>query len=675
VKILIVDDDRLQRKLLRVMLETQGHAIVEAEDGRQALDALSGELAEVVISDILMPNLDGYRFCSEARHTPRLAALPIILYSSSYTSPGDEALALRFGASAFLEKPATMERLQAAIEDVLRRPAPAPPAERGEDLGLLKQYSARLIAKIEEQNIELLARAEQLTASEEKFRQLAENIQEVFFMTTADSSQMLYISPAYETIWGRSADDLYANPRAWIEAIHPEDRARIQEEDVAAGRNPAAFSREFRIVRPDNSVRHIHARGFPIRDAAGEIYRIAGIAEDVTERNNLQSQLLQAQKMEAVGRLAGGIAHDFNNLLTAINGYSQLAMRKLDARDPSYAHIEQIRSAGERAATLTRQLLAFSRKQILQPRVVNLNVIVFDLERLLGRLIGEDVKLATVLGQSLGSVRVDPGQIDQVIMNLAVNARDAMPKGGKLTLETANVNLDASYAQREDNVKPGRFVMLAVSDTGVGMTPEVKAHLFEPFFTTKGPGSGTGLGLATAHGVVKQSGGFITVYSELGRGTTFKVYLPRVDEAPEPVQKAVDTAPAQKGSGTILLAEDDEFVRTLTVSVLRGAGYTVFEASSGEEALLVVERHPQPLHLLLTDVVMPGLGGPDLARRAIELRPELRVLYMSGYTGTGVLQEGVIGPDTPFLGKPFSPDQLLARVRAVLAGGVGPVAG
>jgi len=282
VKILIADDDPLQRKLLRVTLESQGHTVVEAEDWRQAMAALEREPADLVISDILMPNLDGYRFCSEARHTPRLAALPIILYSSSYASPGDEGLALRFGASAFLEKPATAERIQAAIEDVLRRPAPAPPAERGEDLGLLKQYSARLVTKIEEQNSELLARSEQLAASEEKFRQLAENILEVFFLTSADSSQMLYISPAYETIWGRSADDLYANPRGWIEAIHPEDRARIQEDDLAATQSPAAFTREFRIVRPDKSVRHIHSRGFPIKNAAGEIYRIAGIAQDVT---------------------------------------------------------------------------------------------------------------------------------------------------------------------------------------------------------------------------------------------------------------------------------------------------------------------------------------------------------------------------------------------------------
>jgi two-component system cell cycle sensor histidine kinase/response regulator CckA len=672
VKILIADDDPLQRKLLRVTLESQGHTVDEFEHGRQAIEALEREPVDLVISDILMPNLDGYRFCSEARHTPRLAALPIILYSSSYASPGDEGLALGFGASAFLEKPATAEQIQAAIEDVLRRPAPAPPAERGEDLGLLKQYSARLITKIEEQNTELLARAEQLAASEEKFRQLAENILEVFFLTSADSSQMLYVSPAYETIWGRSPDALYTNPRGWIEAIHPEDRARIQAEDVAAAQSPAAYTREFRIVRPDKSVRHIHARGFPIKNAAGEIYRIAGLAQDMTERNTLQAQLLQSQKMEAIGRLAGGIAHDFNNMLTAINGYSQLAMRKLDAHDPAYAHIEQIRGAGERAATLTRQLLAFSRKQILQPRVVSLNVIAFDLQRLLGRLIGEDVQLVTALGQNLGSVRVDPGQIDQVIMNLAVNARDAMPKGGRLTLETSNVDLDASYAQREDNVNPGRYVMLAVSDTGVGMTPEVKAHLFEPFFTTKGPGAGTGLGLATAHGVVKQSGGFITVYSELGHGTTFKVYLPRVDEAPEPVHKPVDTGPAVKASGTILLAEDDDFVRTLTLSVLRGAGYTVFEASSGAEALLVVERHPQPLHLLITDVVMPGIGGPELAHRALELRPDLRVLYMSGYTGTGVLHEGVIGPDTPFLSKPFMPDQLLAKVRSVISGGAEP---
>jgi CheY-like chemotaxis protein len=372
--------------------------------------------------------------------------------------------------------------------------------------------------------------------------------------------------------------------------------------------------------------------------------------------------------MEAVGRLAGGIAHDFNNLLTVINGYSHLILGRLDKLDPSYKELEEIHKAGEHAAALTRQLLAFSRKQVLQPHVLNLNAIVNNVDQLLRRLIGEDIQLVTLLDRNLGSVKVDPGQIERVILNLAVNARDAMPQGGKLTLTTANVDLDENFALQHREVKPGRHVMIAVADSGAGMTDDVKAHLFEPFFTTKGPGKGTGLGLATAHGVIRQSEGHIGVASEPGRGTTFKIYLPRVDVASESIPKADAPRKGVRGSETVLLVEDEASVLLFARSVLATSGYRVIEARHAEEALVIAERHPGTIHLLLTDLVMPGLSGVELARRLVALKPGLRVITMSGYADT-LLHKGILTPGTAFLSKPFTPETLLGKVRETLEGG------
>jgi PAS domain S-box-containing protein len=379
-----------------------------------------------------------------------------------------------------------------------------------------------------------------------------------------------------------------------------------------------------------------------------------------------EEQLRQSQKMEAVGKLAGGIAHDFNNLLTAINGYSDLTLRRLQDADPLRQNIEEIRKAGDRAAALTRQLLAFSRKQVLQPVVLDLNSIVSELERMLCRLIGEDIDLRTVLEPRLGSIKADPGQIEQVLMNLVVNARDAMPRGGKLTIETANLYLDEEYAGRHIAVTPGPYVMLAVSDTGTGMDEKVRARIFEPFFTTKEAGKGTGLGLSTVYGIVKQSGGNIWVYSELERGTTFKVYLPRVDEGAQEYRRSVEAGEALQGTELILLAEDDEIVRKLAGEVLRQYGYRVLEAANGGAALLICERQEEPIQLLVTDVVMPEMGGRELADRLRLLRPEMKVLFMSGYTDDAIVHQGVLDEGVNFIQKPFTPDALARKLREVL---------
>jgi two-component system, cell cycle sensor histidine kinase and response regulator CckA len=398
----------------------------------------------------------------------------------------------------------------------------------------------------------------------------------------------------------------------------------------------------------------------------GQAVGVQGIARDVTQRRHLEEQLAHAQRMEAIGHLAGGVAHDFNNLLTVVTGYSELVLRRLDAESPVRQEIEQIKKAGERATTLTRQLLAFSRKQMLQPRVLDLNAVLSDVEHLLRRLIGENIQLTMVLGPDLKRVKADPGQMEQIIMNLAVNARDAMPQGGMLTVGTANVVLDDDYANQHVDVKPGQYVMLAVSDTGIGMDDHTRSHIFEPFFTTKVKGKGTGMGLSTVYGIVKQSGGYVWVYSEPNQGSTFKIYLPRIDDPIETQDAANLAEELSAGVETVLLVEDEEAVRSLVCKVLRASGYTVLESLNPADALRIAREHPDPIHLLLTDVVMPQMSGREVANQVIVLRPSTKVLFISGYTDDAIVHHGVLDPKTAFLHKPFSPDALARKVREVL---------
>ncbi len=408
----------------------------------------------------------------------------------------------------------------------------------------------------------------------------------------------------------------------------------------------------------------------PVRGIEGASEHLVGILEDVTEQRRLQEQFRQAQKMEAVGQLAGGVAHDFNNLLMVINGNADLLLGRLAQDDPVRRDIEEIRKAGERARALTRQLLAFSRRQILEPKVLDVNSLVVDMERMLRRLVGEDVDLAADLGSDLGQVRADRGQIEQVVMNLVVNARDAMPDGGRIALRTANEEIDAAAARDRPGLSPGSYTSLSVADTGCGMTPEVQAHLFEPFFTTKAQGKGTGLGLATVYGIVKQSGGYIAVESAPGRGTTFRILLPRVDS---PVEEPLGpTAPslAPAAGGTILLVEDEAMVREVVREFLLASGYQVVEAADPEEAIELAVRSAMEFDLLVTDVVMPRMTGPALAERICSVRPGVRVLYMSGYTTDAVLQAGLLRSESAFLQKPFRPEELVEKVRSLLAASV-----
>jgi two-component system, cell cycle sensor histidine kinase and response regulator CckA len=409
----------------------------------------------------------------------------------------------------------------------------------------------------------------------------------------------------------------------------------------------------------------------PLRDSEGVIQGIIGVALDITERERLSDQLRQSQKIQAVGELAGGVAHDFNNLLMVVKGHSQLLLDRIPASSPLRASVEQVEKAADRAASLTRQLLAFSRKQVLQPRVLDMNETVAGMIRMFSRVIGENIEMAFVPGGNLAHVKADPGQIEQVLLNLVVNARDAMPDGGRLTIETSNVELDRGYAATHTSLAPGHYVMLTVTDTGCGMDAETQSRIFEPFFTTKGPGKGTGLGLATVYGVVKQSGGYLYVYSEVRKGTTFKIYLPQVAEELDKPSRDAESKRGVGGTETILFVEDEHSVRELVRDYLIGAGYCLLEAPDGVQALRVAATHPGPIHLLITDVVMPHLSGPEVATKLTATRPGLKVLFISGYTDDTVFRHGVLEGGVAFLQKPFNLKALAQKIREVLSGEAG----
>ena len=465
---------------------------------------------------------------------------------------------------------------------------------------------------------------------------------------------------------GYSSDEVIGKMN-FADLIAGESRDEFRENFSRLKQQGSLNDFEIEMVRKDGSTIPVLLSATAIKDGEGNLLMLNSTLFDLTERKRLEAQFRQSQKMEAVGRLAGGIAHDFNNLLTAILGYSQLALLHLKPHEVMHDQIEEIKKAAERAALLTSQLLAFSRRQILQPKVLNLNAVVKEMDNMLRRLIGEDIELLTRLDPTLGRIKADPGQIAQVILNLAVNARDAMPLGGKLTIETTNVDLGEAYAESHLSVQSGPFVMLAVSDTGHGIAEEHRMHIFEPFFTTKEKGKGTGLGLSTIYGIIKQSGGSICVSSEIGQGTSFKIYLPRVEEKPEVKDVIVIEEEIDRGKETILLVEDEEIVRKLAITILKRSGYTVLEANGGSEALLQSERYTGHIHLMVTDVVMPQMSGRELAERLAPLRPEMKVLYMSGYTDDEIIHRGILELDTAFMQKPFTPDQLLQKVRELLA--------
>ncbi|OGP71453.1 MAG: hypothetical protein A2W09_05795 [Deltaproteobacteria bacterium RBG_16_50_11] len=510
---------------------------------------------------------------------------------------------------------------------------------------------------------------EALRESEERYRSLFNDVPVGLYRTTLEG-QILDANHALAQLLG------YPDRESLL-AINTFDtyvdqKVRVQRK-VHMDRDGVLRNFEYQLRRCDGTTIWVEGNSKTTLDAEGKVLYYEGTLADITERKkaeqelaDLQEQLRQSQKMEAIGRLAGGIAHDFNNLLTVIKGYSQLSLIELKEGDPLRINVEETKKAADRAAELIRQLLAFSRRQIMEMKVIDLNGLLQDLEKMLQRVIGEEIELVTRLTEDLGRIKIDPGQIEQVIMNLAVNAKDAMPNGGNLFIETANTELDEEYARTHIAVIPGRYVRLSVSDTGVGMRPEVRHRVFEPFFTTKEKGKGTGLGLSTVYGIVKQSGGNIWVYSEPDQGTTFKIYLPRVDEPLTESREKILKEELPRGKETILIVEDDEEVRKLAAQILEGQGYKVLRASGGSEALDLFEKKEEPIHLVLSDVVMPGMSGRELAKRFMLIHPKIKVVYMSGYTDHAIVHRGFLEEGVDYVQKPFTVDGLARKVREAL---------
>jgi PAS domain S-box-containing protein len=477
---------------------------------------------------------------------------------------------------------------------------------------------------------------------------------------------IIYFSPGAERMTGYRSEEVEGRNCRLLQGprTDPEVAGRLRE----AIENGRDCSVELLNYRKDGTPFWNALFVTPVRDDLGRLVNFIGVQADVTERRHLESQVRQAQKMEAFGQLAGGVAHDFNNLLTIVMGYSEVLLSSLLPDDPNYPFVQSIGEAGERAVGLTRQLLSFSRQTVLEPQVLDLNSVVRDAEKLLHRMIGEDVQLSTILDPMIGRVKMDPHQMGQVLMNLAVNSRDAMPQGGSLTIETRDIELDAAYVNTHIEVQPGRYVLLTVSDNGAGMSPAVRARIFEPFFTTKGDRKGTGLGLSVVHGIIQQSNGHVGAYSEPGVGTTFKIYLPVVPEDAHASTPSDSVSRVPGGNEVVLLVEDEVGVREISLLALHTSGYVVLAASSGSQALELLDAHQIPIDLLVTDVVMPEVSGRQLAERLQSRFPQMKVLYMSGYTDDAVVRHGILHAEVAFLQKPFTPNGLLRRVRQVLDG-------
>ena len=640
LRVLLVEDSATDAKLVLQALRGLGRPIEhERVDDAGSMRALLEERPwDVVLSDWSMPKFSGLEALALVKVLK--VDLPFILVSGT-VGEDTAVLAMRSGAHDYVLKD-RLERLPAAV--------------------------ARELASHEERVATRLRDAEHRRL-ERRYRRILETTHEGVFVTDTER-RIVFANARLEEMLGYAAGEL--NGRSQAVLILDVDRA-VASESFGHRSRGIAENGEFRLRRKDGTELWVQRSSSPLLDDDGRFAGMFAMVTDLTERKRAEEslrrteeQLRQSQKMDAVGRLAGGIAHDFNNVLSVILGFGEMMLSELKPGEPMCDDLHEINRAAMRAADLTRQLLMFSRQQVLEPKVLDLNEVLAGMDRMLQRILGADVDLVSLPTQPLGRVRADLSNIEQVIMNLVVNARDAMPRGGKLTIETANVKLDAAYAETHAGVAPGGYVMLAVTDSGAGMDAATRKRIFEPFFTTKGKGTGTGLGLSTVFGIVRQSGGNIWVYSEPGHGTTMKVYLPQARGS----NTAMDTVPTEsrtrRGSETVLLVEDDEQVRVLTRTILERYGYHVLEASSGGDALLICEQHKAAIHILLTDVIMSRMSGRELAERLAPLRPEMKVLYMSGYTDDSVVRHGILQSDVAFLQKPIIPETLTRKVRHVL---------
>jgi len=667
------------RRISATLLKAKEAVEADAKH-RQFKLSLLRAINEVSLDGILVVDSDGDVVSNNKQfldvwHLPA-ATVPDYLSDIVMPVPDHQVLSANIGSvknpEAFLKRvqelyknPDAIDHCEIALKDgrTLERYSTSLRNEKAEYLG--RVWFFRDISTRKQ-------REEDLKSSEEKFRQLAENIHEVFWMMPPTADEMLYVSPAYEEIWGRSRDSLYRNPMSWADAIHPEDQAEAR---LLAARQLAGESveTEYRIRTPDGQEKWIHNRAYPIRDGAGQLVRIVGIAEEITKQKRYEAEqattnraLNQAQKMEAVGRLAGGIAHDFNNILMVIQSYTEMLQESFPAHDTLQQKTQQIMQATKRAISLTGQMLAFSRKQIISPVILDLNVVVHETAKMLKRLIGEDIEFLVDSTESLWPIEADPDQIGQVLMNLCVNSRDAMPQGGTLTIGTRNVTVgEEKTIDGSPDVTPGEYVELSVTDTGTGISKQEQNYVFEPFYTTKEVGKGTGLGLSMVYGIVKQSGGFVWVDGEPGQGARFIIYLPRAKGAIA-FDTSAKTGAHPRGRETLLIAEDEESLREVICGYLSSLGYTVFSAGSGHQALSLASERAEHIDLLISDVVMPKMSGRELSEMLGSLHSDLKTIYISGYTDDAVLRHGIREKAANFLQKPFSLEVLARKVRDTL---------
>lgn len=634
VRILHLEDDPGDALLVRSTLESEGIdcEIVQADSRERFTSALQSGQFDLILSDYALPAFDG------------ISALRL-------TREKDPDIPFLFVSGTMGEELAIETLREGATDYVLKDRITRLPGSVRRALSEARERRARRLAE------------KSLRESEEKYRSLVETTNDWIWAMSADG-HITYNNRTVEAILGYRPEELAEHDTFAL--IHEEDLPKARLVLAEARREKKGWSGVIlRWRHKDGGYRHLEDNATPVVTPEGELAGFRRASRDITGRIELQAQFRQSQKMEAIGRLAGGVAHDFNNLLTAILGYSDVVLAALPPHSSIRDDVEEVRRAGERAAALTRQLLAFSRKQVLQPVVFDVNEVVQELEKMLRRLIGEDIDFALSLTPEIGFVRADPGQLEQIVMNLAVNARDAMPQGGKLTIETADCEVDAASARQHPGLTVGGYVALSVSDNGMGMDADTRSRIFEPFFTTKEKGKGTGLGLSTVYGIVKQSGGYIAVDSEPGRGTSFKIYLPRAEK---PIERPKARGPAMPSSGseTILLVEDEAPLRALSRRALESRGYTILEASSAEQALSILEDHSKEIELMVTDAVLPGASGPELARAVAVSRRAMKVLFVSGFTEDAIVRNGLLAPGHAFLQKPFTPDALNQKVRELL---------
>lgn len=683
MRILSVDDRAENRYLVETLLMGNGYEVVSVANGAEALDQLQSDTFDLIISDILMPVMDGFQLCRTVKADERLRCIPFIVYTATYTGPQDEAFAMKIGANKFIQKPCEPEVFMEAIHEVSKMGKDGDLALHSlpqvQEEEVLKLYNERLVRKLEqkmlqlEKEVQLRLNAEDiLRQSEKKYRSLYNNIRDAILVTDMDRN-VLDCNQAFVDLFGYSLAEIVGKQTLII--YGNEEDFRQLGTVLKAHDNDSNHLYSIHFQKKNGSVFPGEINVSFLRNDEGATTGYIGLIRDITEKvraektqKELEAQLHQAQKIESVGRLAGGVAHDYNNMLSVIIGYSELALNKLDPVDKLSEDLREIHKAAVRSADITRQLLAFARKQAIAPVVVDLNEVVESTLKMLRRLIGEDIDLAWLPETSLWPVKMDPSQVDQILANLCVNARDAIPGVGRITIETDTATFDNSYCTDHPGFIPGEYVLLTVSDNGCGMDRDTVTKSFEPFFTTKAVGQGTGLGLATVYGIVKQNNGFIYVNSELGKGTTFKIYLPHhtalVLDIP---QESPIEIPEGHGE-IILVVEDEASILKLAKRILVNLGYTVLIAESPSQALLLSEEYPVEIDLLITDVVMPEMNGKELSHQLHKNYPGLKTLFMSGYMADVIANHGILDKGVDFIQKPFSAKDLAVKVHRIISG-------